>query len=103
MNQDCPLCDNPASYEISHEPYCKHFTCSVCTEFFIDASSEAHIVGLPGPTKVDRRKKLSAMAVACPDDHVFVIRKPRDDERGGSGHGVAKTEMISECLSRDRT
>jgi hypothetical protein len=100
-NQLCPLSDEPATYEISYRPYCKHFKCPTCTEFFIDASSEAHIAGLPEVTKTKWRADLSKRAQACPADRVFVIRAPRNDELGGDGHGVAKTTMIVECLSRE--
>ena len=100
-SQLCPLSDEPAAYEISHRPYCKHFKCPTCTEFFIDASSEAHIAGLPEVTKTERRADLSKRARACPPDCVFLIRAPRNDELGGDGRSVARTTMIAECLSRE--
>ena len=100
IEQTCPLCGKTATYKISHGPYCKHFTCQQCAEFFIDAHSESYIANLPEVTKSERRKKLSETAKACPANQVFVIREPRSDERRGDGHGVARTEMIAQCLSR---
>ena len=99
-NQPCPLCDSPATYEIAHQPYCKHFTCPVCAEFFIDASSERHLGGLVEVPKTEFRKKLSAAARATKPDQVFVIREPRPEERGGDGRGVARTNLIAEHLSQ---
>ena len=100
--QLCPLCDQEAYYETVHNHYGKRFTCPLCTEFFIDPSSEAHLSGLPEVTKTEMRNKLSKMAIACPSDHVFVIREPRNDERGGDGQRVARTQMIAQCLSNDQ-
>lgn len=101
IEQACPLCGEPATYEISNQPYCKHFTCRTCVGFYIDASSEKHIASLSEVTKSETRRKLSDKARACKADHVFVIRAPRSDELGGDGHSVARTTMIAECLSRD--
>jgi hypothetical protein len=101
-NQLCPLCDSPATYEISHQPYCKHFTCPVCTEFFIDPSSERHLSGLVEVPKTEFRKKLSAAARASGPEQIFVIRAPRPDEIGGDGHGIARTNLIAEHISRER-
>ena len=100
MNQSCPLCDISATYEISMEPHCKHFTCPNCAEFFIDASSERHLGGLVEVQKSEFRKKLSIAARATMSDQVFVIREPRAEERGGDGRGVARTNLIAEHLSR---
>lgn len=102
IEQPCPLCDTPASYTMSHEPYCKHFTCPVCEEFFIDASSEQHLGGLVEVTKTEFRKKLSAAARGTRPDQVFVIREPQPKERGGNGHGVARCNLIAEHLRRSR-
>lgn len=40
IEQICPLCGTPAAYEIYNKPHCKHFMCSVCTEFYIDTVAE---------------------------------------------------------------
>lgn len=104
IEQHCPLCDNAAStYETAHNPFGKLFACPSCTKFFIDSSSETHLFRLPEATKTEVRMKLSKMAKACQADKVFVIRQPRNDELGGDGHGVARTEMIAEYLSRSLT
>lgn len=100
FSQNCPLCDTHAGYTISHEPYCKHFTCPVCEEFFIDATSERHLGGLVEVQKTEFRKKLSAAARSTRPDQVFVIREPRHEERGGDGRGVARCNLIAEHLSR---
>lgn len=97
-NQLCPLCDRPASHNISHDPYCKHFTCNECREFFIDASSETYLAGLVEVFKTELRAKLSAMSKACPSDCVFVLRVPRRDELRDDGHGVARTNMKAEYV-----
>jgi hypothetical protein len=99
-DQLCPLCDSPAIFEVSSGPHCKHFQCPVCASYFIDASSEKHIAGLPEVTKSEFRKKLSKGAMSCDADHVYVIRAPRNDELGGDGRSVARTQMIAEYLSR---
>ena len=100
IEQTCPLCDTPATYTISHDPYCKHFTCPTCNEFFIDASSEKHLGGLVEMPKTEFRKKLSAAARATLSNQVFVIREPLPKERGGDGHGAARTNLIAEHLSQ---
>jgi len=98
IQQDCPLCDTPAAYTISHNPYCKHFECSVCGRFFIDASSERHLGGLVEVPKTEFRKKLSAAARATLPNQVFVIREPLPEER--EGDGVAQTNLIAKHLNQ---
>jgi hypothetical protein len=102
MKQTCPLCGNPAEYEMCHEPYCKHFTCPVCTEFFIDASSENHLGGLTEVFKTEFRQKLSDAARKTSPDQVFVIREPLPEERGGDGQSVARTNLVAKHLKRQR-
>lgn len=99
LSQDCPLCDKVATYEIVHDPFGKRFACPSCAEFFIDSSSERYLSKLPEVTKTETREKLRKIAESCPSDQLFVIREPRSDERGGDGHGVARTEMVAQCLS----
>jgi len=97
--QLCPLCDSPATHSMSHDPECKHFTCPVCLEFFIDESSERYL-NLFGDTQTDLRSKLSAAARKTRSDRVFVIREPRPEERGGDGRSVARLGLISEYIRR---
>ena len=100
IQQTCPLCDTPATYTISHDPYCKHFTCSVCNEFFIDASSEKHLGGLVEVPKTEFRRKLSTAARATLPNQVFVIREPLPEERDGDGQGVARTNLIAKHINQ---
>lgn len=98
IEQICPLCDTPATYTISHDPYCRHFTCPTCKEFFIDASSEKHLGGFVEVQKTEFRKKLSAAARATKPSEVFVIREPNPEERRGEGNGRT-TNLIAEHLT----
>ena len=101
MNQLCPLCDRAATYRlVQHEPGGKLFTCPSCTEFFIDEHSEAHLAGLATGFREPHRKDLQRRAKACGPAGLFVMRAPREDEVHGSGHGIAREEMIAGCFSR---
>lgn len=100
-NQTCPLCGSGADFETVHEPYGKRFNCPSCIEFFIDPSSEKHIAELPEVTRTETRKKLSDSARSGGPTRLLVIRHPRNDELGGDGHGVARTRMIAEWVTRD--
>ena len=97
-NQACPLCFAEAIYMHVENPYGKLFTCHKCGDFFIDSSSEEHIKSLPEVTNTEFREKLSNMAKMKKPNSKFVIREPRDDERGGDGHGVARAQMIAQWV-----
>ena len=97
--QLCPLCQQDAVYEIVHKPYGKRFACPVCTEFFIDQSSEAHIASMPEVTKSEVRKRLSDSAKSSKPDQLFVIREPNRDEITGDGHGSAIEMMIADWVN----
>ena len=98
--QACPLCFSDASFEFTSNPSGKFFSCLNCTEFFIDASSEKYIEDLPEVTKTECREKLSNLAKMQKKNSKFIIREPRNEERGGIGHGVAQTQMIAEWIER---
>ena len=98
--QACPLCFSDASFEFTSNPSGKYFSCLKCTEFFIDASSEKYIEDLPEVTKTECREKLSNLAKMQKKNSNFIIREPRNEERGGNGHGVAQTQMIAEWVER---
>lgn len=98
--QACPLCFSETSFEFASNPYGKIFSCPKCTEFFIDASSEKYIGELPEVTKTECREKLSNLAKMQKTNSKFIIREPRNEERGGNGHGVAQKQMIAEWVER---
>ena len=102
MKAPCPLCDQDAVYDTIQQPYGKRFTCEHCSEFFIDASSEAYIGEMVEVFRTEQRKKLQAMAKSCAAPNLFVIRAPRADEIHGDGRSVALETMISSCVSWDR-
>ena len=99
--QACPLCDRDATCAVVHQPHGKRFACAACGTFFIDVSSEVHIAGLPEVFKTEYREKLQKKAKACATSGLLVMRKPRSDELGGDGYGIARTTMIAECVSHD--
>lgn len=99
-NQICPLCDSSANFKMVDAPYGKLFTCPTCSDYFIDNSSETYVGELSEVTKTEVRSKLSESAKSSGPNRLFVIRMPRNDELGGDGHGVAKTRMIAEWVSR---
>lgn len=96
IEQGCPLCGNPAAYEIFHQPYCKHFTCATCVEFCIDESSERHVKTIPH----EQRSKLSAKAKDAGPNHMLVMREPTDAEIKAQPH--PRLMMIAEAVIRNR-
>lgn len=100
--QLCPLCDQSAEFEVVHEPYGKRFTCSSCTEFFIDSSTESRIRNFPEVTRTEFRERARKQARNAGVDHLFVLREPRSDELGGDGHGVARTTIVGELIPLGR-
>jgi Zn-finger protein len=98
QKQACPLCFSEAVFEFTSNPYGKLFSCTKCTEFFIDSSSEKYIEELPEVTKTECREKLSNLAKKQKVNSKFIIREPRNEERGGNGHDVAQTQMIAEWV-----
>ena len=99
-NQACPLCDTVATFKKTNDPYGKLFTCQTCREFFIDPSSEAHLAELPEVAKTEFRLSLSKSSKSGEANQLFIIREPRNDELGGDGHGIARTQLIAEWITR---
>lgn len=100
--QPCPLCDQSAAFEIVHAPFGKRFTCSSCTEFFIDPVTESRIRNLPEVTRTEFRERAQKQARNAGVDHLFVLREPRSDELGGDGHGAARTTIVGESIPLGR-
>jgi hypothetical protein len=92
-NQNCPLCNNPAKYEIFHDPYCKHFTCPSCVEFCIDAHSEHYLKTVPK----EFLSKLSARTKETKSNHMFVMREPNASEMKAQPKPMLT--MIAETIS----
>lgn len=94
LQQACPLCSRPAAYETVHDPYGKRFTCSTCTEFFIDGSTEQLIANMPAGAADEFRAKASKAAQRTPRGCLCIFREPIDTELGGDGRGVARATMV---------
>lgn len=90
--QACPLCDSPATFTQSNQS--KHFKCPVCNEFWIDPFSEDYLAEMVEVTRTERRAEMSKSASLKIPGHNFILRESSHEERGGSGHGVARTTMI---------
>lgn len=96
--QTCPLCGNGASFDITHNPEGKRFTCQHCSDFWIDGGSERHLENLPEVTRTERKQKLSKMAKTATDGKLLVIREPSYDEARTGIKNQTKT-MIAEYIS----
>lgn len=94
MNQLCPLCGNPAAYEIFHNPYCKHFTCPTCIEFCIDEKSEVRLKTM----EAEFRVRHSNHAKGSNDSRLWVIRVPNNAELSRD----RSTTMIGEFVQLSR-
>ncbi len=92
----CPLCNQSAAFEIVHDPYGKRFTCSTCTEFYVDEQAEYHLKDVP----LQFRLNLCAEAKAAGPDHLLVMRQPNAAELKAQPR--PKQLMISETISRTR-
>lgn len=100
INQECPLCGGAASYRAVQEPDGKRFDCPVCTDFFIDATSEATLASFVEVTRTERRAALSALAKSSSPSKLLVIRKPRPEEVAHEGPGMARTNMVMDVVRR---
>ena len=65
QTQKCPLCSHLATYEIFHDPYCKHFTCQVCGGFCIDEHSEIYLKTAPEDFDARARARNPASKLSC--------------------------------------
>jgi len=90
MNQSCPLCGAPATYEVFHEPWCKHFNCPTCVEFCIDDHAEGYLRGVAQQF----RGELSRKAQAAGPGRMFVMRAPSTAELRDQPPKVMVTETI---------
>lgn len=98
-NQTCPLCGHDAQFSVTTNPNGKHFTCSHCTEFWIDGYAEKYISDVPEVARSEMKHKLSEQAQKTASGHLYVIREPKHSEITGDGHGVARTSLITEWVN----
>ena len=74
--QPCPLCGQPAVYEVFRAPDCEHFTCPTCTDFCIDAAATSFMRN----TTEEARQRASAEARRVGPDYMCVFREPNTEE-----------------------
>lgn len=75
--QPCPLCGQPAVYEVFRGLDCKHFTCSTCTDFCIDAATTSFMRN----NSPDDRLKNSAKAQSAAPGFMYFLREPTPEEQ----------------------
>lgn len=78
-NQNCPLCQEPAEFELRDHKNRKHFWCNTCTEFQISVAAEK-VLALSLP---ERRSECSEKAKQSSQTHVLVITRtsPQQQDR----------------------
>lgn len=91
IEQNCPLCDNAASYKGVEFGRFKYFSCDVCTQFQISKGAEKRV----GNSTANWRSNLSEMAKNTPENKLLLITLP-DPSRKASEGLVAEYHPFSE-------
>jgi len=86
----CPLCGQPAMYEIFRDPYTKHFECPRCVEFCIDGQSEKRLASMDE----ELRTRHSNHAKGSNPTRLWVIRAPNRAELAIDPNTTMRGEFI---------
>jgi hypothetical protein len=91
-DQECPLCQKPARFQLVNFDDWKHFQCGHCPEFQISTGAEERLAeSIP-----EWRAQLSEQARRAPKDQVLVITLPS----GPPDESVAYPELKQEYVLR---
>lgn len=72
IEQNCPLCDSPATYYGVDHDNLKYFDCPKCSYYLISKRAES----LVASGSSVRRESFAKSAPLAPDGQVFLIRIP---------------------------
>jgi len=89
-SQNCPLCSNPAEYELVDHASRKQFFCINCTEFQISRRAETRLAKSPAQWK----ESLAKLAKAHPKGSSLVITVPT----GPRPEGMAYQALVDEYV-----